>query len=303
MLILSEISKKVQEILNNSNSGFLFVANGTGFILDSIVDKEQKENFIPVFVAQSGGEYTAIPDISQADGEYTITIYFPVVFKNKFYELGDYIAQSIVGKQINFGENTGNCICNISVPTFNDIEDLDVLTEFKKWVSSNYNYTITKTEVYSSMTFTLYLSNAKNIGEEDGFIYANGLTKPTISITDGVNTYTLDNPIFLSQTFKMDAHSNAQQLLGENYVKGIVATSTYSRMLPLYVQNNDFFKTIFSFALNRKLNTLKLTITDTNPLDTSETITRDYYISSYEFVPNLGNLLGITLNLNDLLEI
>ena len=44
MLILSEISKKVQEILNNSNSGFLFVANGTGFILDSIVDKEQKEN-------------------------------------------------------------------------------------------------------------------------------------------------------------------------------------------------------------------------------------------------------------------
>lgn len=313
MVLLKEVANKLQNILNGvdsetsdipRNNEYYYLVNGIGYYLDEVVDKNTKKNFIPVFVNFSNnGSFQPIPDLLEQDVGVEITLYFPVRFRNDFFNLGDYLAKVFVGKTLNYGENTGICVSNIDIATFGEIQELDVLEQFKDFINVNYGLPIKTTEKWLSMSFTLYLNTTSNTNKENGTIYANSVKKPIIYLSDGENAYELENPIFISQTLSFDGTANAQQILGESYAKGLIATSVYSRVLPLYVQNNDFFKTIFNGLYNRTLNSLTLTIRDYNPIDNETYYDHKYYISSLTFTPSLGNLLGITITLNDLLEV
>lgn len=178
MIVLSEVAKKLQNILNGIDSetstierpvSYEFVVATQGFHLDKISDKETGNNFIPVFVSSMGGEYNAIKGLKQANYNIPITLYFPIRFKDNFFILNEFLVECFVGSYLNYGTLSGKCISNISVAQYGEIQDLD-LKEFQTWATSLYQREIEVKEPFMSMNFTLYLST---VG--DDFVFGNAL--------------------------------------------------------------------------------------------------------------------------------
>ena len=172
MIVLDEIALKLSELLNDPLYGnpadFSFVVETAGVHLDTI--KKEDKNFIPVFISSFGGTFNPVPNLKELTATVQVTLYFPVRFKEEFYALNDFLAENLVGKYLNWGSNSGKCVSNISLPTFGEIQNLD-LNEFKQWVSSVYRKEISITEPYMSMNFSLYLTSASS-----SFVFGNDVS-------------------------------------------------------------------------------------------------------------------------------
>ena len=159
MIYLNEVCTKLQDILNSSNNpaGFLYAVESVGFHADTIYDKTEGKNLIRVFISSMGGNFNPIYGLGEANYTIPITFYFPVRFKDSFFVLDSYLHSIFVGATLNYGENSGDAISNLSVATYGEIQDLD-FKEFKKWADSLYRKPIEVMEPYMSMTLNLYLS-------------------------------------------------------------------------------------------------------------------------------------------------
>lgn len=174
MIVLTDLAHKLEEILNNSNiaSVFQFVVKSQGYHLDSIADQKTGKNTIPVFVGIAGGEYNAVPNLKQVNFNYSISIWFPIRFKESFYLLNEYLEETFVAKTIDIKGQ--KALCNISIAEYSEITDVH-LDQFEEWVEDNYDGAVRVmkkehdiSEEYMAMTFNLY---ATTLG--DGFSFAN----------------------------------------------------------------------------------------------------------------------------------
>jgi len=300
MIIIPDILTKLDTLLNDSNNPigqYEFVVESVGFHLDKISDKNTGKNFIPVFISTMGGQNNPVPNLKQADFNVPITFYYPVRFKDDFFLLYDYLCDIFVGKFVTFG--TQKARCNISIPQFGEIQDLD-LKEFKAWTGSIYRREIEIMEPYLSMTVNLYLSTAGS-----SFVYGDDITIDEIEINYG-ETLILDDtsPVIIERADIGSSETAPQQAFGETHIKGYPANLGYTKELPLVVKNNPGYHALLKVCEDTKdIQNLRVTITETFPIqDENEEgleVTHTYYVTNYSRRTAYGQLLGISLTLAD----
>lgn len=310
MIVLPEIAQKLQDILNaNPGTDLKYIVNTPGFHLDRISDHITKTNFIPVFISTLGGQNNPIPILKQTEGTIPVTFYYPVRFKDKMFALQEYLNEQLIGKMINWGELSGTILTNVSLPRFGEIQGLD-LKQFETWVSSNYQREIDVMEPFISMELTIYLSA---VGEE--FIYGNNVKITNISINyKGTTIFEDNNPICVDRVVMGSSEPAAQQTFNDTFSKGFPANASYTKQLPLIVKNNEsYYKLIDVCEKKKDIQNLVITVTENIPIQITEVIegqqtthnlevTHDYYITNYSRRTSLGQLLGISLTLADIIK-
>lgn len=177
MINLLEISQKISELLNDidnplriDNERVLFNVATEGYRLNSIDNREKGKNEIPVFIGLAGGENNPIPNLKQTSKSVRVAIYYPIAFKDNFYDLEDYLNGKLVAKKIDFGTLTGVCLTNMGVVEYGEIVQIDKM-QFKDWIDDTFKQTIDVSDNWFSMVFTLY---ATSLG--DGFLFGNDVS-------------------------------------------------------------------------------------------------------------------------------
>lgn len=225
MIILSEIAEKLERLLNGTdselgqnqaqNTGFYFQVEAQGFHIDHIKQTDLGNNFIPVFVGSLGGQNNPVKGLKQSNYSIPVTFYFPVRFKEKMFELGDFLTDVFVGSYLNYAKVGSSspkyALSNISLPTYGEIVDLD-LQEFEKWVANVYQKTVgRKNEPFMSMSYNLYLTT---VG--DGFVFGNSakifLTKEEEETSHEI--------VFDNSSISSNAQSNSEQEMNATIPEG-----------------------------------------------------------------------------------
>lgn len=172
-MIITDVAEKLQEMLNSIEaSNFQFVVKSQGFHLDTIASRKTGKNTIPVFVSVVTGENNPVPNLKEKNRTYEINLYFPVRFKEDFFNLEDSIDEYFVGKKVTF--NSESALCNVSIAEYGELTDIQ-LKEFDTWVNETYEGAVKVfkneyevCEPYMSMTLRLYTTT---LGE--GFMFGN----------------------------------------------------------------------------------------------------------------------------------
>lgn len=310
MIILTEVAKKIQDILNGTDSetshlsnptDFEFVVNTEGFHIDSIASAENKRNFIPVFISSMGGQFNPVKGLKQGSYSIPIVFYYPVRFKDNFFALGDFLVDVFVGTILNYGTVSGKAVSNISVPQFGEIQDLDFV-QFKKWVSDTYSRPIDYNELYLTMNITLYLSNAAS-----GLIYGNDI-KTSFSFTYGETTYTDEEVRFDSASIQSNSQTQSEQEEGTNEADSIPFGTSYASSFKLFPNletkatesTNEtpiyFYKELLKIWLNGNIQAVRCKIKFKIANDDDLVYERDCFIQSITAPIEIGQLFSITLS-------
>lgn len=297
MINLLEVQAKLQEILDsNSNpiSQYQFVVETQGFHLDKISDRETGKNFIPVFISTMGGQHNPVPLLHQTEYTIPITFYYPVRFKDDFFLLYDYLVDVFVGQFLTF--TSGSARCNIALPQFGEIQDLD-FKEFQTWVGSIYRKEIEVMEPYLSMTVTLFMSSSGS-----NFIYGDNVKITNIQITYGSTQILNDSePIIIERADIASSETAPQQSFSDTHIKGYPANLGYTKEIPLIIKNTPQYRELIRI-LDGVKDTQKITvdITERFPFETPLLVTSTYYVTNYTRRTTYAQLLGISLTLADL---
>lgn len=303
MILLTELATKLENILN-SQEGFtnptpyLFRVATEGFHIDHIADKDEKKNFIPVFIGSMGGTHNPVPQLKQASQTVSVVMYYPVRFKNDFYNLYDFLVTVFVGTSLYYGDISGRAISNMSVPQYGELQNLD-FKEFETWVEQNYQRKIDVMETYMSMQFTLYFSTAS--GE---FLWGNAQTS-SLSIYDGDTLLEDSDVAYVTSNIQSNSEPSAEQELGTNEGSGIPTGTSYGAGFSVYVKNTPFYKYVIEqwFAGNSSDLVFDLTMAIKISDSESWTFTRKCYLQSANLVVTKGQLITLTFSFGKILEI
>ena len=317
MINLETMAQKINKILNGTdaeipsglvspaNDNFFFRTFSEGLYLSDVADNNTGKNFIPVVVGAYGGENNPVAGLGEQDRNVLIQILFPVRFKQQMYALEDYLDEVFVGKELTFGSQ--KAVCNLSPAQYGELTDFD-FNEFNNWVENTYLQKIEKMETYMAMTITLYISTAKNVGSENGFVYGNSYSY-SFSIGTKINgvytpSMTDSAPVFVDQADSSSTQIASQQLLGEKHSKGIGVATSYVKTIEVYVKNNADYVWLINKYLDRDLQGLMVQVVETYGIGTpNPTKTAYYVLNDVSMVKTKGELMSITLTLGDLLEI
>lgn len=312
MINLEEIARKIDSILNGTdteipiglvspvNDDYFFKVFSQGLYLSNLNDNNAGKNFMPVVVGAYGGENNPVAGLGEQDRNVLVQILFPVRFKQDMYLMEEYLDEVIVGKILTFGSQ--KAICNLSPAQYGELQDFS-FNQFNEWVETNYKQTIDKIETYMSMEFTLYLSTAKNVGADGGFIYGNAYSNTITLLSGETIVATDDNPVFVSATGTLSSSPASQHLLGESFAKGLPQTSAYGKQITLYAKDSTLYQQLISLYVNRTYQNYAIQVVETYGLITPITDTRTYYISDLVLNLNKGELLTITITFGDLLVV
>lgn len=317
MINLETMAKKINNILNGTdteipsgltspaNDNYFFRVYSEGLYLSEIADKNVGKNFIPVIVGAYGGENNPVEGLGEQDRNVLIQILFPVRFKEEMYNLEEYLDAVFVGKQLTFG--TQKAVCNVSPAQYGELQDFS-LDEFNRWVETNYLQPVEIQETYMAMTITLYISTAKGVGSENGFVYGNSYSY-SFSVGSKVNgefvaSMTDSSPVFVDQADSSSSQLASQQLLGQKYSKGIAVATSYIKTIEVYVKNDSSYQWLIQKYLDRDLQGLMVKVVEEYSLGTTHPTKTAYYVlNDISLVKTKGELMSITLTLGDLLEI
>ena len=317
MINLETMAKKINDVLNGTdteipsglvspaNDNFFFRTFSEGLFLSEVADMNTGKNFIPVVVGAYGGENNPVAGLGEQDRNVLIQILFPVRFKAQMYLLEDYLDEIFVGRELTFGSQ--KAVCNLSPAQYGELQDFD-FNEFNNWVENTYLQKIEKMETYMAMTITLYISTAKNVGNENGFVYGNSYSYGFSigSIVNGAFTpnFTDDEPVFVDQADSSSSQLASQQLLGEKYSKGIAVATSYVKTIEVYVKNNSSYVWLIQKYLDRDLQGLTVQVSETYDIGTTHPTKTAYYVlNDVSMVKTKGELMSVTLTLGDKLEI
>lgn len=243
MITLPNIAEKLQELLNSIDGfNFQFVVKSQGYHLDAIASQKTGKNAIPVFVSMVNGENNPVPNLKQKNLTYEINIYYPVRFKEDFYNLNDYLDDMFVAKKVQFG--TELALCNMSVAEYGEIVDVQ-LEQFENWLETEYSGAVKVfkkeeeiNEPYMSMTFRLYATTLGN-----GFIFGNDI-KYNLSITI---------PKLIVKKFRVK-YDNKYYLLTRDSTKDIANSNKYAYYgtfatvpLTLYIDSETYISDLTKF--------------------------------------------------------
>ena len=254
MIVLTDVATKLEELLNGINGfPFQFVVKSQGYHLDSIADYKKGYNLIPVFISSLGGEYNPVPNLHEANFTYNINIYYPVRFKEDFYQLNEFLENTFVGKKVQIGSQ--NPLCNISPAEYGEIIGIE-LSRFKSWVEDEYESVGNKIfekeqevcEEYMSMTFKLYCTT---LGE--GFLFGNDIKFTLSAKINGVQ-YTKELLVWDSSGTGGSISPISEQLIGvDKYAKNTQNITNFNKSIVVYPQNNNFWKDFIKYYNEQNL--------------------------------------------------
>ena len=249
MINLEDISKKISNVLNgtddetseisrnNSYMAYEYVVQTEGFQLDYNYNMSSGKNFIPVFVGSLGGAYNPVANLGESNYSIQITLYYPVRFKKDFYALNDYLYSIFVGKILTYG--TQKARSNISIAQYGEIQDID-LKQFMQWAEQSYKMPKLIMEKWLSMTFTLYLTTADNLEEQDGLLYGESLKIIKMAYKGEI----LDNLTLISHTSNLAGEPYSEQILGQSLHKTLISGSSQVFEIPFFIRNNNTYKNL-----------------------------------------------------------
>ena len=317
MINLEVMARKIDKVLNGTdteipsglvcpaNDNYFFRTFSEGLFLSEIADKNTGKNFIPVVVGAYGGENNPVAGLGEQDRNVLIQILFPVRFKEQMYLVEEYLDEVFVGKELTFGSQ--KAVCNLSPAQFSEIQDFN-FHQFQEWVENTYLVKIDVNEPFMAMTITLYISTAKGVGNDDGFVYGNSYSFKfsigTIVDSEFVADFVDNDPVFVDQADSAASHISSQQLLGEKYSKAVAMLTSYTKTIEVYVKNNSNYVWLINKYLDRDLQGLRVKVEETYGIGaTNPTKTAYYYLNDISLVKTKGELMSVTLTLGDLLEI
>lgn len=250
MFVLEEIAKKIEDVLNGFESDYEFSVATQGYHFDKIANHKTGKNFVPVFIELMSGDNEPIPGLNMASYDIETTIYFPVRFKHDFFMLQDKLNNAFCGQVINVGELTGKCVSNLSVPTYGEIQDLD-LNEFRDWVETIYRKEISVSEPYQTMTFTLYFGTVKQ-----GIPFGNNVEYYlSFSYEDNSTTIEMHEVKLLWDipSSQLDVSTVGQQLFLHARQGVLPSITTRARSIMFYADNNDTIATLFKLYFSGEI--------------------------------------------------
>lgn len=303
MILLTEITKKLQNILNGIDEetssytrpvDYDFHVQNEGYHLDNVYDPNTHKNFIPVFIESLGGQYDAVPNLDRCTNSIAVTIYYPVRFRDDFYALNDFFVKCFVAKLLNYGTNTGICLSNISIATFGEIETKD-FGMLKSWIVEKFEKPIEVMEAYMSMTFSLYLTQCG-----PNFIYGNNV-QFELSFKVGSTTYT--EPLVWTNAGTGGENSPiSQQLVDvDSHAKNVINITNYNKSIIAYVKNSQMWLKLLEKYNNNQMNALtNLVLTKKYKIGTTTyTYTFNQIILSLNENIPIGDLLSFTITFGD----
>lgn len=307
MILINEVAKKIEDILNGTDPevaalrlnrpvDYYFKVATEGFHIDRIFDVPEGRNFIPVFISTMGGQFNPVPELLQANYVIPIAIYFPVRFKNDLFRLNEYLARVFVGRQLNYGEESGSALSNISIAQFGEILEMDVLQEYASWEKTTYKRARDVMEPMLQMNFNLYLSTASS-----DFVYGNN-SKATLTIdydpsdTDlpsgWQTTDATDDVSFVQTSIQSHSDPQVQQLVGSSESEGLPTGTSYATSFSIYIKNKNFYKFLIKKWFKGESQDLSFTLQFEF---LGETYTRTVYVQSANLSVQKGELATITL--------
>ena len=294
MILLSDISKKIQSVLNGTDTEIPtgvtkptdidFVVKTAGFHLDNIYNNKTWKNFVPVFVNSLGGQFNPVPQLKEKTQSVGITFYFPVRLKDEIDVLCSYMADVFVGAYLTY-YSTHKCVSNLSVPQIGEIQDLD-LNQFSKWVEDAYKMPINITEPYLSVSMTLYIKDAS-----DDFVYGNDV-KISMTVSKDSTSYTDSDVAFDSSTVQSNSQPAGEQIIGANTpeTQGTPVNTAYSTAFTVYYKNTEMYQWILERWFSGESQKLSFSIDVTVG---SKTFTRSMYLQSCNLPIQKGQLLTL----------
>lgn len=300
MILLNEVAKKIEDILNGIDSevvalglqpptSYFFKVATEGFHIDKNFDIEAGKNFIPVFISSMGGNFNPVPELLQANYVIPIAIYFPVRFKTDLFRLNEYLARVFVGRQLNYGTESGKALSNMSVAQFGEIVEMD-LKQFAEWEQTIYKKPIERMEPYLQMQFSLYLSTAS-----EEFVFGND-AKASLTITTDDATWPNDDKTdqlsFVQNSVQSNSEPGSQQILGENQTESLPSATSFSSSFSVYVKNNAFYQHLISHWFAGTLHELEITLSFEF---IGQTYTKTCFVQGVNLGIQKGELSTITL--------
>lgn len=274
MVDIQDLQSKLNNMLNGKDnpnnvkvgdyiSDFEFIVLSYAQYLDNIYNTKTNKNMIPVYISEPSGTVEPIPELMEINMDYSITLYFPIRLKEKFFKMMNYFIDVFAGRMINFNDS-GNALCNITVPQFSEIEEKEFV-QFQDYLTNHYKLPMQRTEVWGAYTFTLYLHQLKNLGEEDGFILGNQI-KYSLSFTYNNTTYSED-VILASSARSYTSDPLSQQILGQTETTAINKNSSYGDSIQVYAKNSSFWNQFRYLFENGYLQGIEFTLTKTYTYD------------------------------------
>lgn len=246
--LLNGVDDENTDVISPMNDRYFFQVACEGFNLQQIYDMKSGKNFMPVFVSSVGGNFNPIPKLKEIDYSFQLQFFFPVRFKNDFYTtVSSFLMETFVGKVLTY--NGEKAVSNISVPTYNEIDDASV-KEFQNFLITNYKRPITITEKWLSMVVVLYVSQVGN-----DYILGNDCVATLSCEIDG-EEYTQE-VVFAETGITTVSNPTSEQLQGDNTTESIIATTTYGTGFAVYVSKSEFYKKVIGYILEKKAQLLK----------------------------------------------
>lgn len=236
MIILTEVAQTLFKILNgfdpqneeNENpTPYYFDVQTEGFHIDHIKKPQKNGNFIPVFLCSMGGQFNPVKGLKQGSYTLQLSFYYPVKFKNDFYALGEFLADTFVGSTINYGTVSGKAVSNIGIPTYGELQGLD-FQQMKEFVSDVYSLAVDERDTYMQMVVILYLSNAA-----PGLVYGNDV-KVDFSFTYNDQTCTLKDIDWDGSSIQSTSQAQSEQEEGKNEGEGWPFSTAYGSSFKIY---------------------------------------------------------------------
>lgn len=258
--------------------------------IDNISDIDTTKNVVPVYISEPSGTVEPIPLLGEINMQYSITVYFPITLKDKFFKLMSYFINVFAGRMIDFGTKSGNALCNLNVPTFNEI-DTQEFKQFSDFMENKYKLPIMKSSMWGSYTFTLYLHQLDNLGKANGFILGNQI-KYSLSFTYNNKTFTED-VILTSSARNYTADPVSQQIMGEYETLSLNKNSSYADSIQVYAKNNTFWNTFRDLFENGLLQDTTFILTKTYAYD-NKSYTKELILVSCPQAIDFGSAITYT---------
>lgn len=301
MVDIQDLQSKLNKMLNgkeNPNnirisdyiSDYEFIVLSYAQYLDSIYNTKTNKNSIPVYISEPSGTIEPIPQLKEINMEYTITLYFPIVLKDVFFKLMNYFIDVFSGRMIDFENDSGSALCNITVPTFGEIGEQEFV-QFRDYLNNHYKLPTQRTEMWGSYSFTLYLHQLSNLNKENGFILGNQISYK-LSFTYNNKTYS-DDIVLTSSARNYTGDPVSQQIMGEYETLSLNKNSSYADSIEVYAKNNDFWNTFRDLYENGLLQNVDFKLIKTYEYDNAQ-YTKDLILVSCPQEIEFGEALSYT---------
>jgi hypothetical protein len=237
------------------------------------------EDYIPVVIINTSGQYRPIPDTSISDQSFTLQIYYPYSRQNEVLSNIEQFSSKIIGKTILIDGK--RCVFNMDVPNLSEVkqEHIGILK------NSDPRLRLKETEYYGVLQLRLYFV-------ESTFLYGNDI-KYSLKVrgaTNYENIVRYDSSIFNTKIVASD------QMLSQPTSESIVQMNSFTNQLTLYFNSSSALHQSIvrnaELGLNQtQVYTLKIEYANISNLS----FEKDVIIENVSISQTLGNIITLSI--------